>query len=58
MRQIDLEDDVGPLVRRPDMEFLDIRADAEGFHWIADLHLFEVVGLVMALALLAASVVV
>jgi hypothetical protein len=57
MSQIDQEDDVGPLVPRPDMEFLDIRADAEGFHWIADLHVFEVVGLVIALALLAASLV-
>lgn len=57
MSQIDQEDDVGPLVPRPDMEFLDIRPDAEGFHWIADLHVFEVVGLAIALALLAASVV-
>ena len=57
MSQIDQGDDVGPLVPRPDMEFFDIRADAEGFHWIADLHVFEVVGLVIALAILAASVI-
>lgn len=56
MNDTDQNEDFGPLVARPDMEFLDIRADAEGFHWVADLHLFEVVGLVVALGLLAVGV--